>query len=681
MYKPIKFISWLIIGILFFSLSGLPSLARDVNVPKFPLSEPQQQQPTEPEKPVPSSPTASGLNNLQEFEAFADKIINEELSTSYVPGAVISVVKDGKLFFAKGYGYANVEKKIPVVADKTLFRVASLSKLFTATAAMQLYEQGQIDLNADVNKYLTNFQLENPFPEPVRVSQLMTHTDGTTKRRIGLAARTARQMKSLGDYLAEYMPPVVWRPGELYSYSSHSTALLGYLVEKISGIPFVEYINKNILQPLEMHQSTFLQPPPPPLVDDLATGYQYQNGQFKVVPYLYLNIAPAASMSATATNMANFMIAHLQLGRYKNSRILEADTVRLMHEQHFTHHPKLPGTGYSFRERLENNIRTIGHLGSLRGYSSSLTLMSDRNIGIFIATNSFSGVAGKFLTRFLDRYFPVNNKATPVKPLALTDEQLNRFTGTYRDVEYPRSTFAKVTASFKHINIKKGENGTLTITTPGLFFLGNTPKHKLIPVEPLLFKRSEDDAYTAFGEDNQGNIAFAFNPLWSKIGTYERIPWYETIWVQLGILGFCTFFFLSASVVGLIRPLINYLRGKSFETEQYLRSAWILAGLVGTFNVVFLIGLSLSLRLIGIWKLVYGVPAIVIGLLCLPLITTVLTLKLTLLTLSAWINKRLFFHKQTEIQISSLTHYFFITLAALIFVPFLAYWNLLGFQF
>ena len=658
------------IGILFFSLSGLPSLAKDV--PKFPLSEPQQQQPTEPKQPVIESPTAPGLSNSQEFEGFVDKIINEELSKSHVPGAVISVVKDGKLFFAKGYGYANVEKKIPVVADKTLFRVASLSKLFTATAAMQLYERGKLDLDADINKYLTGFQLENPFPEPARVAQLMTHTDGTTKRRIGLAARTAAEIKPLGNYLSEYMPPVVWRPGELYSYSSHSTALLGYLVEKVSGIPFVEYINKNILEPLKMRRSTFLQPPPQPLADDLAVGYQYQNGKFKAVPYLYLNIAPAASMSATATDMANFMIAHLQYGSYENSRILKADTVRLMHEQHFTHHPKLPGTGYSFRERLENNIRMIGHLGSLRGYSSSLTLMPEQNIGIFIATNSFSGVAGKLLSRFLDSYFPVTNKSTPVK-LALTEEQLNRFTGTYRDMEYPRHTFVKVTAPFKHINIKKGENGTLVISTPGLFFLGNTPKHTLVPVEPLLFKRAEDDAFTAFGKDSRGNIAFAFNPLWAKIGAYERIPWYETIWVQLGIVAFCAIVFLSASIVGLIRPLIRRLKGKRFIVEQKFSSAWVVAGLVGTLNLVFLIGLPLSLWFIGVWKLVYGVPGVVVALVCLPLITTVLTLVLTLFAGLAWIDKSWSFIRRS--------HYSLITLAALVFIPFLAYWNLLGFHF
>ncbi|WP_035140717.1 serine hydrolase domain-containing protein [Fischerella sp. PCC 9605] len=659
------------IGILFVSLPALPGWTQDT--PNFPLSEPQQQQPITPEPPVPPSPTAPGLNDAQELEAFTDKILNEEMSKSHIPGAVISVVKDGKLFFAKGYGYANVEKKIPVVVDQTLFRVASLSKLFTATAAMQLYERGKLDLDASVNKYLTDFQLENPYPEPAKVAQLMTHTNGTTKRRIGLAARSEAEMIPLGDYLPKYMPPIVRPPGKLYSYSSHSTALLGYLVEKISGIPFVEYINKNILQPLKMNRSTFLQPPPPALANDLAVGYQYQNGSFKPVPYLYLNIAPAAAMSTTATDMAHFMIAHLQLGRYENSRILEEDTVRLMHKQHFTHHPKLPGTGYSFRERLENNIRMIGHLGSLRGYSSSLTLMPEQNLGIFVATNSFSGVHGKFLTKFLDYYFPVTEKPAPVKPLALTEAQLESFTGTYRDLEYPRHTFAKVTAPFEHININKGDNGTLLVSTPGLFFLGNAPKLRLVPMEPLLFKRVNDDAYTAFGKDSTGNIAFAFNPLWSKIGAFERVPWYETIWVQLGIVGFCAIVFLSAVIVYPIHPLIRYLRRKRFTSQQQLNNGWVIAGLVGTLNLVFLIGLPVSLWLIGVWKLVYGVPGVVVALLCLPLVTTILSLGLLIFTALAWFNNYW--------SLIGRMHYSLITLAALIFIPWLAYWNLLGFRF
>jgi hypothetical protein len=370
--------------------------------------------------------------------------------------------------------------------------------------------------------------------------------------------------------------------------------------------------------------------------------------------------------------MAQFMIAHLLNGRYENSRILEEDTARLMHRQHFTHHPRLPGTAYSFHERKENNIRAIGHLGSLRGYSSSLTLLLDQNIGIFTATNSFNGVHGKLVPRFFDRYFPVPEKPAPKKPLALTEDQLDRFTGTYRDLEYPRHTFAKLTAPFKHINIKKGDNGTLLVSTPGLFFLGNVPKVRLVPVEPLLFQRTEDEAFTAFGEDKSGRIRFAFNPLWPIIGAYEHIRWYETIWVQLGLVGFCALVFLTACFMWPIRPLIRRLRGKR-QVSRRLSGAWFLAGLIGTLNLVFLIGFPLSLWLIGAWKLVYGVPAVVVALLCIPILTTVLTLGLPIFTVLAWKNKYW--------SVIGRSHYSLITLAALVFIPFLAYWNLVGFQF
>ncbi|MEW5856905.1 MAG: serine hydrolase domain-containing protein, partial [Cyanobacteriota bacterium] len=464
-------------------------------------------------------------------------------------------------------------------------------------------------------------------------------------------------------------------PGELYSYSSHSTTLLGYVVEKVSGIPFIEYIDKNIFQPLEMHRSTFVQPLPPTLADNLAVGYQYRSGNFKPVPFLYLNIAPAAAMSTTATDMANFMIAHLLRGRYENSRILEEDTVRLMHKTHFAHHPKLPGTSYSFRERLENNIRMIGHLGSLRGYSSSLTLMPDQNIGIFIASNSFSGIHGKLLSQLLDRYFPAPKAPAP-KPLALTDEQLERFTGTYRDVEYPRATFLKPAGMFEHINIKKGDNGTLVIQTPGLFFLKNPQNIKLIPVGPQLFQRANGDALTAFGKaikDNSDEIKFAFNPLWPKIGAYERVPWYETAWVQLGLLGFCVLVFLSAFFIWPIRPLIRGLQGKNFQLERQHSRAWLIAGAVGTIYLVFLIGFPLSLWLYGAWKLAYGLPGFAIAFLSLPLIATALTLALPVFTVQAWKNKYW--------SVMARSHYSLITLAALVFIPFLTYWNLLGFQF
>jgi hypothetical protein len=499
---------------------------------------------------------------------------------------------------------------------------------------------------------------------------MMMHTDGTTQRLIGLGARTNPQMQSLAKYLPDYMPKINYPPGKFYSYSNHSIALLGYLVEKISGTPFGEYIDKNIFQPLGMRQSTFEQPVELP--DNLAIGYQIRNGKAKPVPYLYLNITPAAALSTTATDMAHFMLAHLQQGKYENSAILKPETAELMHSTHYQIHPKLPGTSYGFRERLINNKRTIGHLGSLRGYSSFLTLIPEENIGIFIATNCFSNLHGEFLNRFFDRFFPVREKEKPVAATS-PQQELAKYTGTFRDMEYPRLTMAKITGIAKEIQVKTQSDGTLLVQAPPLLFRSKVEDTKLIPTaESGLFYRDNDNAYVYFVSNEAGEITHLSNPLYPKIGTYQRIPWYETISVHLGIFAFCLLFFLTATITGIVRPTIRFLRRNKISTPKLI---WVrtLAGLISVLNLIFIIGLPLYLWRWGAWKLVYGVPAIAASLLSLAVLTTILSLILFVMMLVVWQKKCWSWQGRS--------HYYLVTLAGAMFSALLAYWNLLGWQY
>ena len=653
---------------LFVSVSLLPVSASDT--PQLHILDNQTPQlPTEDSTATPAKPA-----NLdpQELANWVDDYFQTQLDKANIPGAVISIVKDGEIVVANGYGYADLDQKIPVDAENTLFRVASLSKLFTTTAAMQLYERGELDINSDVNEYLENWQIENPFSEPVTPARMMLHTDGTTQRLIGLGARTKEQMQPLGEYLPEYMPAINYPPGKFYSYSNHSIALLGYLVEKISGTPFIEYIDRNIFQPLNMRNSTFRQPPVEELPNNFATGYQIVNGKAQPVPYIYLNIAPAAALMTTATDMAHFMLAHLQLGNYKGNHILQPETAEMMHTTHYQIHPQLPGTSYGFRERLVNNQRTIGHLGSLRGYSSSLNLIPKSNIGIFIATNCFDNIHGEFLSDFFDRYFPVEPNLDP-DLVTQTSEELEKYTGTYRDMEYPRSTIAKITGIAKEINVATSPDGNLVVQTPPLVFRSQVKDVKLTPTaEPGLFYRQRDNAYVYFVADESGNITHVSNPLYPKIGTYQRVPWYETFWVHMGILAFCVLFFITATIAGLVRPLIRLLRRKKITSPKL---TWVrtLAGLVGLFNLIFLVGLPLYLWRWGAWKLVYGVPPIATALFGLPVLTAILSFILFVAMLVVWQRKY-----WSELARS---HYGLITVSGAMFAALLAYWNLLGWQF
>ncbi len=221
------------------------------------LLEPQVYSEALAESPPSSSARPAGPQDPAELAVFLDGLLGGLMAERHIPGAVALVVKDGTVFFAKGYGFADLETRRPVNPEATLFRVASVSKLFTATAVMQLVEQGKLDLHVDVNQYLESFSLKAGFGKPVTLANLLTHTGGFDDAFLGSAQPLEWEPIPLGKYLSIHMPPRVMPPGDLISYSNHGLALAGYLVERASGQPFAEYVKEHILQPLGMQRSGF----------------------------------------------------------------------------------------------------------------------------------------------------------------------------------------------------------------------------------------------------------------------------------------------------------------------------------------------------------------------------------------------------------------------------------------
>ncbi|NMM65966.1 beta-lactamase family protein [Clostridium sp. P21] len=196
--------------------------------------------------------------NKDSIENFADKMFNEQLKKFNVPGAVFTVVKDNKVIFEKGYGYSDLNKKTPVDPKTTVFRAASVSKTFTATAVMQLKEKDKVNLNEDVNKYLKDFKIDNKYSKPVTLNNLLTHTAGFDEKFIKESQiESYLQEKSLKDNLISRPRPIIREPGEIPQYSNYGMSVAGYAVESITGVPFNKYIEDNILKPLNMTNSSF----------------------------------------------------------------------------------------------------------------------------------------------------------------------------------------------------------------------------------------------------------------------------------------------------------------------------------------------------------------------------------------------------------------------------------------
>lgn len=602
-----------------------------------------------------SKPTGNGPTEPRELGNFLDAIIVKEMKKRHIPGVVFVLVKDGEIFLSKGYGFADLDKKKPVVPAKTLFRVASVSKTITATAVMQLYDRGLIDLHDNVNDYLTKFKLPNTFSTPVTFHHLLTHTGGFDDYRIGLATLQKSEVPALGEYLAQNMPPRVIPPGEQYSYSRHGIALAGYLVEVISGIPFAQYVEKNILQPLGMNCSSFELPDE--LAPDLAVGYKYEHGRYEVVPYHYFKTAPEASFNATGVDMAKFMIAHLQGGQYQGERILSDATAQLMHQRIFAHHPKLEGITYGFYERLENNQRAIQHGGHIPGFVSRILMLPEHNLGFFISCNNDEfGLISEVTDQFFNHYYPVS-KGNSNAPQKISDD-LSRFAGFYLRNDYSRNSLEKVMTLLRQFRIREDN-------AHGLLYEG---KHKWQEVEPGLFQRKDNGEYSFFKENKQDKVKLWFEGRFA----YEKLGFFASVPFHIGMLGSMILIFVSGF---LIWPAEHLWRTKNGTTEaNQFGFSQRLSGIVSFLNLVFIFGMSwFVIRFDKITDFTFGVPAEVIFLLCIPLLSLLLTMTMLYFNVKIW--------KEKSFSPFYRLHYTFVSLTAVSFLFFLHYWNLLGFRF
>jgi CubicO group peptidase (beta-lactamase class C family) len=582
-------------------------------------------------RPAHAGDAAKDLDDVKGVEAFLDQFFQEKMAERHIPGAVVVLVKDGHTIIAKGYGYADRERQLPVVPDKTTFRIASVAKLFTATAVMQQYERGHLRLNDDVNHYLHGFQLREPFPEPVTLANLLTHTGGFDDRVIGITVRTRAEVRPLGEYLAARMPACSLPPGDVLSYSNHGVSLAGHIVEETSGMPFARYMEENILQPLDMRHSSFQ--PGGESEGALAVGYDYEKDEddYRAIPLTWRNDRPAGGLVSTGTDMANFVIAHLQDGRYRDKRILEEATAREMHRQHFTQHPRLPGCAYAFFERFENGRRSLEHAGDLPGFASLLFLLPAENLGFFVSYNRDDFKLRNDLAKaLLDRYYPASAVAPFPAPPADFARRAPLFAGYYRYNCYSRTTMEKPIAGVVQVHVADSGDGTLTIEIPDLLRDVLDPI-RLVEVEPLLFRRSDGDHYVAFRMASDGRITHLSTNVLGVSVVLEKVPWYTTPVVQAGLtVGFLAVFLLVCLVWPVV-ALFRWWRRRPSASLTPRMTPW-LAFLVSVLNAGFVVGLAVVVLRTN---LSFGLPPAVLALLAVPLVSVGLTALLLVCVLLA----------------------------------------------
>lgn len=612
----------------------------------------------------------AGQISLSDIVPFIDGIMATQFVAHDLAGAMISVVRDDSIVFTKGYGFADIETATPVDPNTTLFRAGSISKLFTWTAVMQLVERGSIDLDRDVNAYLTQFQIPAAFDAPITMRHLLTHTPGFEDGPvIGIFQEHAEDLVPLADYLEEKLPARVRAPGTYMSYSNYGTALAGLIVENVSGTGFDSYIEDNIYKPLGMNHASFREPLPDHLAPLMATGYARGRTTLEPMGFEYIHsVGPAGAMSASAEDMAKFMIAHLADGGIQiqciraaceSPQILKPETARLMREQLFTQDARLPGNAHGFWEVNGPTMRTIGHGGDTIYFHSQLILVPEQRFGLFVSYNAQDGVAAasELTEAVLKRYFTFEPPVAPETPAVLEgfDTRMEQIAGLYRPNRRSFTRAEKV-ASFGAISVESVGDGLIDV-------LGFRPM-RLREVEPFVFHQVDGQERLIFEVGDDGKVAHAFIASLPLIGLDK-----------LGPLEAPNLHMLVVSVMMIVSVFALYTAvrhpGQVFNQNRFARRASVTLLVSNLLAFIFVIWFT-ALMAIGLNTIIFGYPAATPWALSLPVVAAPLTLYALWLALGLWrrgIGSTWFRLKFTA-NVALL----------LIFFSVLNYWNLLGWK-
>ncbi|MFI7582135.1 serine hydrolase [Kocuria kalidii] len=464
---------------------------------------------------APPTATAAGRDGqdvheltTEDVDTWLDGLVPALLDAERLPGATVAVVSGGEVVTLRGFGAADRPRPVPgatpVDPEHHLFRIGSLSKLFTATAVMQQVERGALDLDADVREHL-DFPLELP-RGAVTLRHLLSHTAGFEERLDHLITPDAEKVRDLRTELAEDPPQQIFAPGTTPAYSNYGLALAGHVVERVTGVPFEEYVRAEILDPLGMSSTSAEQPLPPALADRMAGGFPAPDAG--PAPFEHLSVPPAGSVSSTAADMAAFLNFHLGHGP---GNVLGAGTMATLHS------PALPpgdlgGLGAAeqmtlgFRGHEVRGQPALSHGGDTYLFHSELVLFPEADAGLFVSLNgngvralSTAVLRQQLVDQFARRYVAPPEQAVPGPPPGAADRAA-AVAGHYRSQRRAESSAAALAGAFAVTTVTAGPDGTLEVAP---FMAPPTTVHE---VEPWLWREAGGTATLAARADDDGTV-------------------------------------------------------------------------------------------------------------------------------------------------------------------------------
>ena len=512
------------------------------------------QKPTAPIPLPPANPASPPSLTPQDVTAFLDGFIPLQLQRDDVAGATIAITQNGQPLILKGYGYSDWKKKTPVDPVTTTFRPGSISKLFTYVSMMQLVEQGRLDLDADISRYI-DFPI-NPGPgdignAPITLRNLATHTAGFEEeiRDFG-SDKSGKLPRTIRDFLIRNQPNRFAAPGKALAYSNYGITIIGYIVQRISGEPFADYVQHHIFTPLGMTHSTFVQPLPPGFSATLG----YLNTDAPDTGFEGVTEVPAGGLSSTAADMAIFGQMLLNKGTFNGQQILKSSSVDTLFTPQFTPAPGVNPWNLGFYTQRRNGINFIGHGGDLLACHSNLWLDPTHNLVVFVSYNSAKSenvAREELFEAFVDRYLP--GPAAHPAYLKLSEKELAPYTGEYFSSRRSDSTKFRLFSLGDVRQVKAGKDedtkdGFLTISSAKDF---HSHLRKFHPIGNDSFYEEQTQTTLHFERDARGRITGYVTPSHSDRATFIN---------RTSVIGSLTGLALLIILAACIAPIIRVLR-------------------------------------------------------------------------------------------------------------------------
>jgi len=365
----------------------------------------------------------------------------------------------------------------------------------------------------------------------VTLRHLGTHTAGFESTLDPDIVADPAALNSLETVLTDQQRSRIRPPGELVGYSNYGAALAGHIVAETHGMTFEEYVQSDIFDPLGMTHSTFAQPVPDDQPGNLAAPHVHDSVSFTAADNVYINMRPAGSLSATATDMAAFMSAHLGDGAVRGTRILDSETVDTMHSRHHVRHPAVTNWRYGFHEYGDPDANLIAHSGATVNFTSYLLLAPDHDVGIFVAYNSNPGEHPKAVVDEIVAEYDL--QLTPTTPTPTSrpggQERAETVAGEYSLSYLPQSGPLQVVDLLEHLTVEPADNGRLRTTTL------EDDAREWIETEPYVYQEIGGHDVLAF-EVTDGSVE-VLNMGSEPTGVYQPVTFHERQLVTGGVLG------------------------------------------------------------------------------------------------------------------------------------------------